>query len=151
MPLGLKIRFDTDPTCYSSFVSRPQDSGDSEVERDSCFSPRKKTHERKKRQIQQKTARTRSVTADHKSTSESDAEIDKPELTKHDQLSRAKSSENVKICCTDITERNWVVLFIVATEMSICLTIFSLELNFQVSRLLVIYCRITATLELQEF
>ena len=24
VPLGLKIRFDKDPTCYSSFVSRPQ-------------------------------------------------------------------------------------------------------------------------------
>ena len=80
------------------------------------------------------------MTADHKSTSESDAEIDKPELTKQGQLSRTKSSENVKIYCTDITERNWVVLFIVATEMSICLTTFSLELNFQGSRLLVTYC-----------
>ena len=26
VPLGLKIRFDRDPTCYSSFVSRPQES-----------------------------------------------------------------------------------------------------------------------------
>ena len=26
VPLGLKIRFDRDPTCYSSFVSTPQES-----------------------------------------------------------------------------------------------------------------------------
>jgi len=88
VPLGLRIRFDTDPTCYSSFVSRPQ------------------THERKTRAAPKATSLASRVTnADHKSPSHSDTES---ELIKHrEQLPTmlpSPASQNAPICCVDLCE-----------------------------------------------
>ena len=116
VPLGLRIRFDTDPTCYSSFVSRPQASTKVRFIQTLKLI---QTYERKTRSTTKTTSRANRVTdAAHKSPSDSDTES---ELTKHSEqlptMLQSPASQTAPICCVDLCERQ-MGLF----ELSFCLT-----------------------------